>query len=228
RLEELRLVCLEERLEADLASGRHAELVAELEALVQEHPLRERLRAQLMLSLYRSGRQAEALEAYQAARGALTEELGIEPSKSVRDLHQAILNQDLALDLDVQAEPVGERSRGVFVGRGSELAQLLAGLRDVFSGRGRLFLLVGEPGIGQSRLADELVNRARARGARILIGRCWEVGGAPAYWPWVQALRTLVRATEPNALRAQLGAGAGYVAQILSELRELLPDVLEP
>ena len=79
RLEDLRLACLEERIEADLACGRHAALVGELEALVREHPLRERLRAQLMLALYRSGRQAEALEAYQDAREALVEELGIEP-----------------------------------------------------------------------------------------------------------------------------------------------------
>ena len=66
----------------------------------------------------------------------------------------------------------------------------------------------GEPGIGKSRLAEELAARARARGARVLVGRCWEAGGAPAYWPWVQALRAYVRETEPAALRAQLGAGA--------------------
>jgi DNA-binding SARP family transcriptional activator len=82
RLEELRLGCLEELIEHDLASGRHDELVGELEARVQEHPMRERLRGQLMLALYRSGRQAEALEAYRAARAALVEELGIEPGDS--------------------------------------------------------------------------------------------------------------------------------------------------
>jgi DNA-binding SARP family transcriptional activator len=81
RLEELRLVSLEERIERDLARGSDAGLVGELEALVREHPLRERLRGQLMLALYRSGRQAEALESYQAARTALVEELGIEPGR---------------------------------------------------------------------------------------------------------------------------------------------------
>jgi len=227
RLEEMKVEALEQRIQADLALGRHEALIGELQSLVRAHPLRERLRAHLMIALYRADRQAEALEAYQRARRELTEELGIEPSKSLRDLHQAILNQDLALDIEAQADPAGEPGRGVFVGRDSELAQLLAGLEDVFSARGRLFLLVGEPGIGKSRLADELINQARVRGARILIGRCWEAGGAPAYWPWVQSLRTLVRGTEPGALRAQLGAGAGDVAQILPELRELFPDLVE-
>ena len=110
RLEELHLVCLERRIEQDLARGRHAELIGELEALVAEHPLRERVRAQLMTCLYRSGRQAEALEAYQAARSALVEELGIDPGRSLRDLHQAILNQDPALDLPV-TEPGSPSSR---------------------------------------------------------------------------------------------------------------------
>ena len=99
RLEELRLACLEHRIERDLAAGRHADVAGELEALAREHPLRERLRELLMLALYRSGRQAEALEAYQAARTALTEELGIEPGRELRELHQRILRQDSALDV---------------------------------------------------------------------------------------------------------------------------------
>ena len=99
RIEELRLAAIERRVEADLALGRHAELVAELEALVREHPLRERLRGQLMLALYRSGRQAEALEAYHAARRVLVEGLGIEPSSALQELERAMLRQDLGLDL---------------------------------------------------------------------------------------------------------------------------------
>jgi DNA-binding SARP family transcriptional activator/class 3 adenylate cyclase/tetratricopeptide (TPR) repeat protein len=99
RLEDARLACLEERIEQDLGAGRHAELTGELEGLVQKNPLRERLRALSMLALYRSGRQAEALAVYQEARRALVDELGIEPGKALRDLHQAILNQDPALDL---------------------------------------------------------------------------------------------------------------------------------
>jgi DNA-binding SARP family transcriptional activator len=99
RLEELRLDAVEARVDADLVLGRHSRVVAELERLVAEHPLREHTRAQLMLALYRSGRQADALQAYQAARHALVEELGIEPGRALRELERAILRQDPDLDL---------------------------------------------------------------------------------------------------------------------------------
>jgi peptide/nickel transport system substrate-binding protein len=98
RLEEARLAALEDRIDADLASGEQARLVGELEALVREHPLRERLRAQLMLALYRSGRQADALESYRKARQALVEELGLEPGPRLQELERAILAHDPALD----------------------------------------------------------------------------------------------------------------------------------
>jgi len=98
RLEELRLATLEERIEADLALGRHSELVPELETLVRDHPARERLRAQLILALYRSGRQADALASYRDARRALVEELGLEPSRELQELEHAILTQDPVLD----------------------------------------------------------------------------------------------------------------------------------
>ncbi len=111
RLEELRLTAVEDRLDLDLAAGRHAQLVGELEALVTEHPLRERLRGQLMLAFYRSGRQADALEAYQDARRALTEELGIDPGRELRELQQRILNQDPALDLRRPAQSSPSRRR---------------------------------------------------------------------------------------------------------------------
>jgi DNA-binding SARP family transcriptional activator len=97
RLAELRLLALEERIGADLALGRHAEVVSELGSLIAEYPYREGLRARLMLSLYRSGRQAEALETYQDARAALSEELGLEPSDELRHLEQAILRHEPAL-----------------------------------------------------------------------------------------------------------------------------------
>ncbi len=104
RLDDLHLACLEDRIDADLANGRHAALTGELETLVREHPLRERLRAQYMLALYRSGRQAEALDAYQDAREALVEELGIEPGRVLRELQQAILQQDPVLDIEIALE----------------------------------------------------------------------------------------------------------------------------
>jgi DNA-binding SARP family transcriptional activator/DNA-binding beta-propeller fold protein YncE len=115
RLEERRLAGVEERIEADLALGRDSELVAELEALVAQHPQRERLRGQLMLALYRSGRQAEALTAYQAARRELVEELGIEPGHALRQLERAILRQDpdLRVAPSASAPILGEQVVGV-------------------------------------------------------------------------------------------------------------------
>jgi DNA-binding SARP family transcriptional activator len=228
RLDELRLAALEDRLRADLELGRHAESVGELERLVADNPLRERPRELLMLALYRSGRQAEALDAYRAARATLVDELGIEPGRELRRLEQAILEQDPSLDPATPAPASAETAGGVFVGRERELGGLLAGLDDAFAGSGRVFLLAGEPGIGKSRLADQLTAQARSRGAEVLVGRCWEAGGAPAYWPWIQSLRAHIRSTPPDTLRAQLGTGAGEIAQLLPELRTLLPGVAEP
>ena len=103
RLEELRLCAIEDRIDSDLALGRHADVASELAALAAVHPLRERLHGQLMIALYRSGRQAEALQAYQAARRTLVEELGLEPGPALRRLESAILRQDASLDLPDQA-----------------------------------------------------------------------------------------------------------------------------
>jgi DNA-binding SARP family transcriptional activator len=231
RLSDLRVTAVEELIDAKLALGRHAEVIGAIEPLIAEHPYRERPRAQLMLALYRCDRQADALQAYQDARHKLVEELGIEPGERLRELERAILAQDPTLaipDRGEGAEPAPPAPRTAFVGRGQELVELVAGLDDAFAGRGRLFLLVGEPGIGKSRLAEELVAHARARGARILVGRCWEAGGAPAYWPWVQALRGYVRESDTAALRSQLGAGAADLAQIVPELSERFPDLPEP
>jgi DNA-binding SARP family transcriptional activator len=200
RLEELRLSALEAQIDAELALGRHDELVGDLEALVAEHPLRERLRGHLMVALYRSGRQAEALEAYQDARRALVDELGIDPSPALQGLERQILQQDPALESVGRDAPAGRRAAGAFVGRERELQLLVAGLEDALAGRGRLFLVLGGAGAGKTRLADEVASRAKRRGARILWGRSWEEGDAPPYWPWVQAIRTSV----PDAGRALL------------------------
>jgi DNA-binding SARP family transcriptional activator len=126
RLEEFRLALVEERAEAKLATGEHAELVSELEAAVREHPLRERLRAQLMLALYRSGRQAQALEAYREGRDLLVAELGLEPSPLLRGVQASILRQE-AFAIDRGAIPQVEHFEEV-------AAALLAGKVTVVVG----------------------------------------------------------------------------------------------
>ena len=133
RLEELRLGAIEDRIEADLALGRHADVVSELEALVVVHPLRERLHGQLMIALYRGGRQAEALETYQAARRTLINELGLEPGPALQQVERAILEQDASLDLPRRAVvtpaagPRARRTRVTAIALAS-VAVLAAGL----------------------------------------------------------------------------------------------------
>jgi predicted ATPase/DNA-binding SARP family transcriptional activator len=158
RLEELRLVAVEERIEADLALARHDELVPELTALVSAQPARERLYGQLMLALYRSGRQVEALDVYRRARTALQDELGLEPGPELQELQQAILRQDAALR--VEPAEVRERRRlpavqTALVGRRREVEELGALLRgaDV-----RLVVLTGAGGSGKTRLALQVAH----------------------------------------------------------------------
>ena len=115
-----------------------------------------------------------------------------------------------------------------FVGRERELRDLLDGLDDACAARGRLMLLVGEPGIGKTRTADELALQARRRGAQVFVGRCYEGEGAPPYWPWVEVMRAYARATDPAVLRADLGGGGGEIAQVIDELRQRLPDLPAP
>jgi DNA-binding SARP family transcriptional activator len=123
RLEELRLAALEHRIEADLALGRQLELVAELETLVREHPFRERLRGQLMLALYRSGRQTDALAAYREARRVLVEAFGVDPTHALQELERAILRQDPELEPDptaIRSVPADERRALLVVEHGDE------------------------------------------------------------------------------------------------------------
>jgi tetratricopeptide (TPR) repeat protein len=114
------------------------------------------------------------------------------------------------------------------VGRDRELDDLMAGLDAALEGHPGVYMLAGEPGIGKTHLAAELAARAQARGAVALWGSCWEGGGAPAYWPWTQALRNLVRDRDPDLLRDELGDGGPYVAEIVGRLRDRLPDLPEP
>ena len=157
-LEELTLVALEAGAGADLALGRHGEVIGQLEALCREHPLRERLRELLILALYRDGRQAEALRAYTDIRDRLVEELGIDPGVALRELESRVLAQDptLALAGPARAEtaaapaPVGNlRERlSSFIGRQGEVEHLSETVRSC-----RLVTLVGPGGVGKTRLA---------------------------------------------------------------------------
>jgi DNA-binding winged helix-turn-helix (wHTH) protein/tetratricopeptide (TPR) repeat protein len=107
-----------------------------------------------------------------------------------------------------------------FVGRTQSMERLELGLESAAAGKGRLFLLVGEPGIGKTRTAEEFAAAARRRGAAVLIGRAHEGEGAPAFWPWVQVLRGLLRDADPRTLAADAGPGAADIAAILPELRQ--------
>ncbi|QNN52950.1 AfsR/SARP family transcriptional regulator [Nocardioides mesophilus] len=237
RLEELRLVALEDRAVAGLALGRHATVAAELESLTTHHPLRERLWALRALALTRSGRQADALEVLRRVRTLLADELGLEPGAELRDLQAAVLRQDPALDwtpppaaprlVSAQspaadtATPTPDRqtpatqtpAAGTAAGSGPRASQpgppplptwpmvgrraeldALVGLLDRAEGGVPAFAaVVGEPGIGKSRLLAELSARASARGATVLLGRCSQDDGAPPLWPWAGVLRGLDR-----------------------------------
>jgi hypothetical protein len=104
------------------------------------------------------------------------------------------------------------------VGRDRESAELVAGLEDALDGRGRLFLVAGEPGIGKTRLAEQLATHAAERSARVVWGRCWEGGGAPPYWPWAQIVRAVAEGTDDQTLASWLGSGAAFVSQLAPDL----------
>lgn len=197
RLDQRRLTAIEDRFDAELASGRHAAIVDELADQAAAHPLRERLAMQLATALYRSGRQAEALRSVAAAAEHLREELGIEPSRPLRDVEAAILAHDPALDAPdgtqrrddsrmIHIELAPEPSS--FVGRSAELTDIVAAL-DESVHLGRFVVIEGEPGIGKTRLADEFAAIASDRGALTVWGRADEGGAAPGLWPWLAPLR---------------------------------------
>ena len=117
---------------------------------------------------------------------------------------------------------------GVFVGRQREMAELKTALDDALSGQGRLVMLVGQPGIGKTRTAQELASHAQERGAQVLWGRCSEEQGAPPYWPWVQTIRAYVQRTDPETLRSEMGPGAADIAEIVPDIRGKLPDLETP
>ena len=162
RLDELRVTALEQRLDAELELGRHASLVGELEQLVATHPLRERMRGQLMLALYRCGRQAEALEVYRAARLALADELGLDPSPELQELERRVLRQDASLaapeETSSEAAPAADRKlvSVLFATPPAEddaealrrrLDELLARARDILARHGGVLERFGPEGL---------------------------------------------------------------------------------
>ena len=182
RLEEARLTAAEDRIEAELMLGGRGELAGELEALVQEHPLRERLWGQLILALYRAGRQGDALGAYQRARAVLADELGVDPGPELRQLEAAVLAQDPALDAPaaVPAEAIERRpgnlpaAPSALIGRAAELAAIASALQV-----SRLVTITGTGGIGEDQAGDRggtqparpVPRRSMARRARPRRGR---------------------------------------------------------
>jgi DNA-binding SARP family transcriptional activator len=250
RLEDRRIAAIEDRIRSELALGRHAAVVGELAELVNGHPLQEGFRGQLALALYRSGRQSEALRALSDARDTLREELGVDLGRPLRDLESAILAHDPSLDAPAPAPtaaspatapaapapaPAPPRSDRL-VGRGAELARLLEALDEAAQCL-RVALIEGEPGIGKTRLAEEVAAEATRRGAMVLWGRSFEGGAAPALWPWLPPLRALVAALpEPAQLTPELeallspaavpGGGATAVQVARFALVEAVADLL--
>ena len=216
RLEELRLGAMEDRIEADLALGRHKDVVGELQALVAVHPLRERLHGQLMIALYRDGRQAEALEAYQAARRTLVEELGLEPSPALQRLERAILQQDASLDLPDQAPgvvPVTGTGQPRLIGSGRKIRALaITGALAVASA-----LLVAATTHGPGQLAAGpntvgMIDGGQARLTAVVsgVGRPDGVAsGAGAIWITDSADNMLLRVDPAGQVIDRIPVGRG-------------------
>ncbi len=238
RLDELRQVALDGRIDAELALGRHGACVAELEALVAENPLRERRWGQLMVALYRSGRQADALRAYQRARSTLADELGLDPGPELRRLEQAVIDQDPSLDMPTVEEPppgaaappasapvapgglppgIAPPPDAVFVGRREPLARLERAWDEACGGRPRVVVLRGEPGIGKTSLARTIAVHAQAAGGVVLHGRCDEEEGIP-YQPFAEALRW-------HAGHCPIDLVATHMGALGADLVRLVPDL---
>jgi predicted ATPase/DNA-binding SARP family transcriptional activator len=162
RLNELRVRAMENLFDCELAMGRHADVVAELESLLGEYPARERIAGQLMLALYRSGRQADASDVYQSTRTRLVDEVGMEPGSELQNLLKRILNHDasLALAASVMSSRGSHTPARItsFVGRGSELEEI-----DRLLSESRLVMLTGSGGVGKTRLAFEAGDRVADR-----------------------------------------------------------------
>lgn len=224
RLDESRLRATDDWALSELLLGRHAEIVEELQTVVRRAPLREDLRARLVLALYRSGRQAEALQVLADGREILADELGIDPGPELVALQTAVLAQDPALDWREAVAPAGATIADVTglpsrsIGRDRETEVLTRDLNTAKGGAFRVALLAGEPGIGKTRLAADLSEHAVGAGVAVAWGRCDEGGGAPAYWPWAQLLDTIVRLVGLDAVQEAAGGRAADLSRLGADL----------
>ena len=203
RLTELHVRARERRCDALLAAGRPEAAVPDLQRLVAEHPLRERLWARLVTALYAADRQADALDALRRCAELLREELGIDPGPELRDLERAVLRQDPKLTervprphLAVVPRPAPQAPLPLpgaesLVGRTIEMAQLRVALDLAAGGRPAVVVVGGEAGIGKTRLAEAAAEVARSAGWAVAWSRCADDPGAPALWPWTQVLEAL-------------------------------------
>lgn len=180
RLEELRLTAVEDLWTTRLALGWHRRAAPDLEHLVESHPLRERLWALLALALYRSGRQADALDALRRARRRLVDEAGLDPGVELRTLEEAVLRQSPGLDLPTSADSIA------LPGREEQLAEVRRAMDEATAGRGRVVLVSGEPGVGKTSLAQAVAANAKAAGFRCGWGG-WEPDASAPLWGWQQA-----------------------------------------
>ena len=191
RLGELRAAAMENRFDALLSTGR-SDIASELEAALIEHPLRERLWGQLMVALYRAGRQGDALRAYQRARTVLADELGLDPGPDLQALEAGVLAHSPELDPPVGARlaaSVAGSSDDCIYGRDAELARLRHRLDDLGRGVGGAIAVTGEAGVGKTRLVEFAVAGAPAT---VAWGRCVAGAAAPTLWPWLQIASGLV------------------------------------
>ncbi|WP_420094707.1 BTAD domain-containing putative transcriptional regulator [Nocardia asteroides] len=224
RLTELRLQAVELRAEAQLALGRPAVVVAELERHLHDNPGREGAVRLLALALYRCGRQGDALAALRRTRDHLADELGVDPGPVLRAMEADILAQAPALDPPVAVQPKTERAAPVPLGRAAELNTIAAAAADAAAHGARIVLVGGDAGAGKTTLAEAAVRALTAEGWQGRRGRCPEVAGAPPGWAWAEALGTdslgtdsLAAGTSPNpfelgrSIAAALGTGRTVV-----------------
>lgn len=218
RLDELCESAREDLVDVELASGGHRWVCGELQGMVARAPLRERRWAQLMLALYRDGRQADALDAFRTCRAALAGELGIAPGPELNDLHARILGQDAALLAEPGVTRRPTRGHATFFGREHELRRLLDRIATAATGCGGLVTVVGEPGIGKTRLLREFTAAAKRRGATVLSGRCVEGDWQPAFHAFAEAVTGHLNALTPSRVESAAGPFVGPLARLSPDL----------